>query len=59
LIYLGTQGIISINYTALLDALSGSLGSLGSAFSWLISIISLIPFAGSFVVGLLLGLKIG
>jgi uncharacterized membrane protein (Fun14 family) len=59
LIYLGTQGIISINYNALWGALSGSFGWLGSTFSWLISVISLLPFAGSFVVGFLLGFKMG
>jgi uncharacterized membrane protein (Fun14 family) len=59
LIYLGTQGIISINYSALWSALSGSFSWLGSAFSWLISVISLLPFAGSFVAGFLLGFKIG
>jgi uncharacterized membrane protein (Fun14 family) len=59
LIYLGTQGIISINYTALWNALSGSLGKVGSAFSWLVGVVSLLPFAGSFIVGFLLGFKIG
>jgi uncharacterized membrane protein (Fun14 family) len=59
LIYLGTQGILNINYGALWNALSSLVGSAGSAFNWLVGIISLLPFAGSFVVGFLLGLKLG
>ncbi|MDH5482030.1 MAG: hypothetical protein OEY22_04010 [Candidatus Bathyarchaeota archaeon] len=59
LVYLGTQGILNINYEALWNALTDFLGMAGSAFSWLIGAISLIPFAGSFLVGFLLGLKLG
>ena len=59
LIYLSTQGIINVNYASLFSALSGLIGSAGSAFSWLVGVISLLPFAGSFIVGFLLGLKIG
>jgi len=59
LIYLSTQGILNINYDALWNALSNGLGMAGSAFSWLISIISLLPFAGSLVAGFLLGFKLG
>jgi uncharacterized membrane protein (Fun14 family) len=59
LIYLGTQGILNINYGALWDALSHLVGSAGSAFNWLVGVISLLPFAGSFVAGFLLGLKLG
>lgn len=59
LIYLSTQGIININYSALWDALSGLIGSAGSAFSWLVGVISLLPFAGSFIAGFLIGLKVG
>lgn len=59
IIYLGTQGIININYGALWSALSGLMGSAGSAFSWLVGVISLLPFAGSFIVGFFLGLKLG
>lgn len=59
LIYLGTQGIISINYEALWKALANSLGMAESAFSWLVSIISLLPFAGSFIAAFLLGFKLG
>jgi uncharacterized membrane protein (Fun14 family) len=59
LIYLSTQGIINVDYASLFSALAGLIGSAGSAFSWLVGVISLLPFAGSFVVGFLLGLKIG
>jgi len=59
LIYLSTQGILMIKWDALWDALSNSLGLAGSAFSWLVGVISLLPFAGSFVVGFLLGFKMG
>jgi len=59
LIYLGTQGILNVNYGALWDALGKLLGQAGSAFNWIIGAISLLPFAGSFIVGFLLGLKLG
>jgi uncharacterized membrane protein (Fun14 family) len=59
LIYLGSQGIININYGALWDAVGNALGLAGSGFSWLVGIISLLPFAGTFVVGFLLGFKLG
>lgn len=59
LIYLGVKGIISINYDALWNSLADSLGIAESAFSWLAGIISLLPFAGSFIAGFLLGFKIG
>ncbi len=59
LLYLGVQRIISINYYALWNALANSLGMAGSAFSWIIGVISLLPFAGSFIVGFLLGFKLG
>jgi uncharacterized membrane protein (Fun14 family) len=59
LIYLSTQGILNVNYSALWDALSRLVGSASSAFNWLVGVISLLPFAGSFIVGFLLGLKLG
>lgn len=59
LIYLSTQGIININYDSLWGALSGLVGLAGSAYSWIIGVISLLPFAGSFIAGFLIGLKIG
>jgi uncharacterized membrane protein (Fun14 family) len=59
LIYLSTRGIIDINYGSLWNGLAGLLGWGETAFSWLIGVISVLPFAGSFVVGFLLGLKLG
>jgi len=59
LLYLGVRGIISINYDALWNALANSLGMAESAFSWIVGVISLLPFAGSFLVGFLLGFKLG
>jgi len=59
LLYLGVRGIISINYDALWKALANSLGMTESAFSWIVGVISLLPFAGSFIVGFLLGFKLG
>jgi uncharacterized membrane protein (Fun14 family) len=59
LFYLGVRGIISINYDALWKALANSLGMAESAFSWIVGVISLLPLAGSLVVGFLLGFKLG
>jgi uncharacterized membrane protein (Fun14 family) len=59
LIYLSTRGIINVNYDALWNALSSLFGSASSAFSWLVGVISVLPFAGSFIAGFLIGLKLG
>ena len=59
LIYLSARGIININYNALWKALVSLIGSAGSAFSWLIGFISVLPFAGSFIAGFVIGLKLG
>jgi uncharacterized membrane protein (Fun14 family) len=59
LLYLGAKGIININYAALWNALKGLSGRAGQAASWLIGLISILPFAGSFIAGFLIGLKLG
>jgi len=59
LLYLGTSGIISINYDKLRIAMGDWLGLAGQASEWLIGLISLLPFMGSFIVGFLLGFKLG
>jgi len=59
LIYLGTQGIISINYEALFQAIASALGLAGAGFSWPVGVISRLLFAGTFVAGFLLGFKLG
>lgn len=56
LLYLG---IISINFGALWSAIGSGLGLAGEAASWLVGLISIIPFLGSFVVGFVLGFKLG
>lgn len=59
LLYLGTSGVISINYSALWSTIAGWLGGAAQAAGWLVGLVSLLPFVGSFVVGFFLGLKIG
>ncbi|MDI6847347.1 MAG: FUN14 domain-containing protein [Candidatus Bathyarchaeia archaeon] len=59
LLYLGTRGIISINYAELWKALEGLLSFAGQAATWLIGFISLLPFMGSFIAGFVLGFKLG
>ncbi len=59
LLYLGVNNVISINYGALWSTIAGWLGGAGQAASWLVGVISIIPFLGSFLVGFLIGLKMG
>ena len=59
LLYLGTSGVISINYSALWSTIAGLLGGATKAAGWLVGVVSLLPFVGSFLVGFLLGLKVG
>ena len=59
LLYLGTRGVISINYEELWNALAHSLGFVSQAATWLVGLISLLPFMGSFLAGFLLGFKLG
>jgi len=59
LIVLGASGILIVNYGKLFEAVSGLFGSSGQALGWLTVIIAHLPFAGSFLVGLFLGWKIG
>jgi uncharacterized membrane protein (Fun14 family) len=59
LLYLGARGIISINYDELWNALASLLDFAGQAASWLIGLISLLPFMGSFLAGFVLGFKLG
>jgi uncharacterized membrane protein (Fun14 family) len=59
LLYLGASDIISINFGALWNAVGGWLGGAGAAASWLIGLIALIPFVGSFAIGFFLGFKLG
>jgi uncharacterized membrane protein (Fun14 family) len=59
LLYLGTSGIIDINYEKLVEALTGLFVFAGQAAAWLISLLSLLPFMGSFIVSFALGFKLG
>jgi uncharacterized membrane protein (Fun14 family) len=59
LLYLGTSGIISVNYEELWNALASLLGLASQAATWLVGLISLLPFMGSFLAGFLLGFKLG
>jgi uncharacterized membrane protein (Fun14 family) len=59
LLYLGASDIITINFGALWSAVGGWLGGAGQAASWLVGLIAIIPFIGSFSVGFFLGFKLG
>jgi len=59
LVYLHIKGVLSLNYEALFNFISELLGTVGNAFSWFIHTIALLPFAASFVVGFLIGFKLG
>lgn len=59
LLYLGYSGMISIDYDKLLEAIGNGLGLGGQALQWLVGIISILPFTGSFALGFFLGLKMG
>jgi len=59
LLYLGARGVISINFDKLWGALESGLSHLGQAGSWLVGLIAILPFAGSFIVGFVLGFKLG
>jgi uncharacterized membrane protein (Fun14 family) len=58
LIYLGYQGIITINFGELENAIASALGLAGQATSFIATIIALLPAAGSFGVGFFLGFKV-
>jgi uncharacterized membrane protein (Fun14 family) len=59
LLYLGTSNVITINFSALWSTIADWFGGATQAASWLVGLISLLPFIGSFLVGFLIGLKIG
>jgi uncharacterized membrane protein (Fun14 family) len=59
LLYLGVSDIINIDVGALWSAVGDWLGGAGQAASWLVGLIVIIPFIGSFAVGFFLGFKIG
>jgi uncharacterized membrane protein (Fun14 family) len=59
LIYLGYQGVININYDRLVETLQSLLGAAGQASAALTPVIANLPFAGSFIAGAAVGLKLG
>ena len=59
LVYLGYQGIITINYGELGETVKNGLGLTGQAAEWIVPIIAHLPFAGAFGLGFFLGLKLG
>ena len=59
MIYLGYEGVISINYDKLTQMLQSLTGTAGQATSMLTPIIANLPFAGSFLAGTAVGLKLG
>jgi len=59
LIYLGYQGVININYDKLGEMVGRLLGTAGQTASLLTPIIANLPFAGSFILGAAVGLKVG
>ncbi len=59
LLYLSTQGVININYESLFKTLESAFSFAEQAASWLAGLISILPFAASFIVGFLLGFKLG
>ena len=58
LVYFGYQGIITINYSELGNAVKDGLGLTGPAADLIVPIITHLPFAGSFGIGFFLGLKL-
>jgi uncharacterized membrane protein (Fun14 family) len=59
LIYLGYEGIISINYDKLAEMIERLMGTASQASTVLTPIIANLPFAGSFIAGLAVGIKLG
>ena len=59
LIYLGYEGIISINYDKLTEMIERIMGTASQASTVLTPIIANLPFAGSFIAGLAVGIKLG
>jgi len=59
LAYLGFSGAITVNYGKLADSIRGLFGLGKEAAGWLAPIIFNLPLAGSFIVGFILGFKIG
>jgi len=59
LIYLGYEGVITINYEKLTEKIQSLMGIVSQAPNMITPVISSLPFAGSFLAGIALGLKFG
>ena len=63
LTYLATVGVINVHYDKLTEMIEGLIGAgnggMEGATQWLAPIIANLPFAGTFVVGFALGIKMG
>jgi len=59
LVYLGYSGVITINSEKSLQAVGNLLSWGQQAADWLTAIISTLPLTGSFILGLILGFKVG
>jgi len=59
LMYLEYSGLINVNYERLSQIVQGFLSSSGNVSHLLVTFVSHLPFAGSFTVGAVLGLKKG
>ena len=58
-LYLTYIGVISVNYDKLASAVSSILPQLGKDGDLLVNLAANLPFAGTFILGLVLGLKKG
>jgi len=59
LIYLGYEGIISINYDKLAQLIENIMSDVGSTSAALTPMVANLPFAGSFIAGIAVGVKLG
>jgi len=58
LLYLSQIGVVNINYEKFLEAISG-VATNEQVTNYLLAIVASLPFTGSFVAGLIFGLKKG
>lgn len=59
LLYLGMSDVININYGSLWNAVGSAFGVASGAASWLVGVISVLPFVGGLAGGFVLGFLIG
>ncbi|UCE44389.1 MAG: hypothetical protein JSV57_02615 [Candidatus Bathyarchaeota archaeon] len=56
LIFFAYGDVINVNYSELIESISGYAGT---AWQFLTPLLSNLPFVGSFILGLMLGLRVG